>query len=175
LERRPLPPFVRTALLVGLPWILLGALSACYTYAPMAEGPAPPGEDVRVYLTAAGRERVGELLPADQRWLEGTVVRHGADGLLLRVRTSANPENPTTRSLAQTLPLADGDIAAIEARAIDGLKTGLIVGIAAAAGAGILAKILSGSGEDTSGPGGGGGTDALIPAVPPAGASSPPR
>lgn len=175
MNRRPPRSRAPAALLATVPCVLWVSLSGCYAYVPLPEGPASPGTEVRAYLTAAGRERVGELLPPDQRWLEGTVVRHDARSLVLRVETGSNPENPTTRSLGQTIPLRDGDVATLEGRELDGLKTGLVVGIAAAAGAGILAKILSGSGEGGSGGGGGGGTDALIPAVPYPGSSSPPR
>ncbi|NIP59458.1 MAG: hypothetical protein GWM92_14130 [Gemmatimonadetes bacterium] len=174
MERRPLPSRLRTALSLALPSILWGALSACYTYIPLADGPVPRGREIRAYLTAAGRERVGEILPRDQRWLEGTVVRDEADGLLLRIERRAGPQNPTARALEQTIILRDGDVAAIEGRQMDGLRTGLVVGVAAVAGAAILGKILSGRGESGPGPGEGGGTDALIPAGLPPRPNSPP-
>lgn len=157
-----------------LPTLLWGTLSACYAYTPAHGGPVPGGERVRAYLTASGRERVGELLPADQRWLEGTVVRHGPRGLVLRVPSPDDPANPTSRQLEQEISLAEGDVAAVEIRELDGLKTGLVAGIAAVAVGSVLGAVLSGDSGGSGGGGGGGGTDALIPATPPTGAGSPP-
>lgn len=143
---------MRRTLIVALP-----LLAACYRYAPADQGLLQPGTDVRARITAAAAEQIEPLLgTTDARVLTGVVVNAGADTLLVEVPTAArsNVGNQVV-TLKQRVSVPRTSIIEIETRELDKMRTGMIVGPAAAIAVALLLKTVYGEPGDARTPPGG--------------------
>lgn len=139
----------------------LPLLAACYTYARVDSGSLHPGMGVRLRLSSSAAERLEPLLgTTDARLLSGVLVDAGRDTLIVEVPTRTNAEiGGSVRTLNQRVGVARSALVEIEARSLDRVRTGLVVGTSAVlAGAVVLRSIKGQPGLDRT-PGSGGGTD----------------
>jgi hypothetical protein len=99
--------------------------------------------------------RLGSVLPAGGRVIEGEVLERAGGETLLLVPVTSEVVGARVETLHQRLLIPDGGIIEIESRRLDRLKTGLAVGAGAAVAGGIAAAALSG-GFRSDRPGNGG-------------------
>ncbi len=133
-----------------LPAILtLSTATGCFNYVPAEIGAVPPGEPVRLYLTRAGvealdRDGAAQALSAElEPVLSGEFVRRTGADLYVRVPTVRRQVGFHSAQLGQDIRVPAGEIVQIERRELSKAKTGLLVGGAAAAIAGLIAFILN--------------------------------
>lgn len=125
------------------------ALAGCYSYRPVPSGAVPLDAQVRARLSAQQADRLGDVLPAGTRVLEGTVLESGGDALLLLVPVSSQLRGARVDVLNQRLRLSQSDIVELELKELDRGRTGLLVGAGAVAlGAIVVAAIVETGGGD---------------------------
>lgn len=133
----------------------LTSLCGCYTYDPARLGDVRAEMRVRARLSEAELARLGSVVPSDGRVIEGEVLERGGGELLLLVPVTTDVVGTRVATLHQRLRIPDSGIIEIEARRLDRLKTGLVLGAAAAvAGAIAVAALKRGYRSDRTGNGG---------------------
>ena len=132
---------MRRPLLFALP-----LLTACYTYVPVELAAVRPGMSVRARVSAVAAARVAPLLGTpDARLLTGKLIDTSADGVLVEVPSLV--QGPTANSfetLHQRVSIARSELIEMEARSLDKLRTGALVGGTAVVLVATLVKALKG-------------------------------
>lgn len=132
------------------------ALSACYTYRPMA-GPEPtPGDRVSAQLTTEGsRDLAGQIGP-DVLHVEGDVLEVDSIGLDLRVREIESYRGIRSGWSGERLHVPRQAVAGIQQRKLSVGGTGLMGGVLAV-GLYAVYRVLGGPGLFEGGSGHSGG------------------
>jgi hypothetical protein len=111
---------------------------------------------VRARLSASQVEELTEVLPTEDRLVEGTVVQNGSQELVLLVPVTTANYRGRTETLSQRVGLPWSGVLETELKELDRWKTGILSGVGALAVSLVLYETL---GEGSSGelPGGGPG------------------
>lgn len=146
-----------------LPFCAALLLSGCFTYLPVTEpGQLEPGLAVRARISPAAGARIAPLLGAsDARRLDGTLITHSTDTLIVEVPTVMTDTREFGRTPNQRVSILKSELLELEVRRIDRLRTVAVVGSAAIIAGTILARSLKGEPGKEPLPGGG-GTDAIV-------------
>ncbi|HEX5435732.1 MAG TPA: hypothetical protein VFW98_01135 [Gemmatimonadaceae bacterium] len=109
------------------------ALGACYTYTVVPVTTATAGSGVRVRITGAEADRLGDVLGRDQdRVVEGDLVAPPNDGnLLLSLPSSTAQEDGSVTRTFQRVVVPRNAIVTFEVRRLDRWKTGGLAALAA--------------------------------------------
>jgi hypothetical protein len=134
--------FVRSIAFVGMLPVLL---SACYTYMPAQIETVPAGQEVRATLTRQGRIDLPESFELDDPFVSGKVVRRESDQLFLSIPVARQQQGFHVSQITQEVGIRTGDIADLQVRKLDGVKTGLFVLGSAAAAVGVVYAIIEAS------------------------------
>ena len=138
--------------------------SGCYTFQPVGIADLQPEMQVRARLSATQAEEVAELLPGDDRLIEGTVLENDLQRLLLLVPVANANRRGRFETLNQRLGLPHDGLLEVELRTLDRWRTGSLTAAGAFVIGYVLYKTLSGgSSGNTPGGGGGGPQDSWIP------------
>jgi len=136
----------------------------CYTFEPVALEELRPEMQVRARLTPAQAAEISDLLPDQDRLVEGTVLEGGMDQLLLLVPVATANRRGRLETLNQRLGIPHSGLVEVELKELDRWKTGVLGAAGAVVVGFVIYKSLSGgSSGNTPGGGGGGPQDALIP------------
>jgi len=143
--------------------LILCALG-CYTFEPVALEELAPDMQVRARLTPAQAAEISEVLPDQDRLVEGTVLEGGTDQLLLLVPVATANRRGRVETLSQRLGIPRSGLVEVELKQLDRWKTG-VLGAAGAFAVGfvIYKSLTGGSSGSTPGGGGGGPQDTWIP------------
>lgn len=139
----------------------------CYSHTRVDPGEVVPGMSVRAYVNATAGDRIAPLLGGtDARRLTGTVIRNDNDTLIVEVPAVTREENGgAIVTLHQRVTILRGEVLELEARHLDRVRTGALVGAGAlVAGTALLDALETRGGKEPL-PGGGGGQDALVPVL----------
>ncbi len=120
------------------------ATTGCYRYVPAQIEATPPGTGVQLLVTRDGAEEAevaGALAEGEPR-LRGTVVGVEGEQLVLRVPVTRVQEGFIENRIDQAVSVPVTEIVSFQRRELDRLQTGLFIGGAAAAVAGIALLIL---------------------------------
>jgi len=137
--------------------LLLPALAGCYTYTVVTPDRVKPGQDVRARLRAEASDQLTQLLGADASLLEGELIAHEENELVLFVPAATRQVGFHSETLKQRVRVPESSVLLLERRQLDRTRTTLM---AAAVGLGVGAiawNALSGqAGANTAtGPGDG--------------------
>ena len=144
--------------------ILAASLAAagCFSYIPIEPGEVEPGVTVRARVSPSAGARIAPLLGAtDARKLDGTMIAHSSDTLIVEVPTVVVDTREFGKTPNQRVSIARGDLVELEVRKLDRVRTAGVVGGAAIVVATTLIKMLKGDPGREPLPGGG-GTDAIV-------------
>lgn len=127
--------------------LLCGAtlLSGCYTYSDVGLPQVPLGVDVRAQVTNAVADSVAPLLGYRSTTLEGTVLRRGPQGLLLRVPGKTVPTGTGVQRYYQRISLTPTEVLDLQTRRLNTGRTLALVAVGAAAVIYFVAQAFSGS------------------------------
>jgi hypothetical protein len=136
----------------------------CYTFEPVGIGDLQPEMQVRARLSAIQAGEVSDLIPGDDRLIEGEVIENDPQRLLLLVPVANANRRGRFETLNQRLELPHDGLLEVELRKLDRWKTGGLT----AAGAFVIGYVLyrtltGGSSGNTPGGSGGGPQDSWIP------------
>ena len=136
----------------------------CYTFEPVGIVDLQPEMQVRARLSAVQAADVADLIPAEDRLIEGTVIDNDLQRLLLLVPVANANRRGRFETLNQRLELPHDGLLEVELRKLDRWRTGALT----AAGAFVIGYVLyktlgGGSSGNTPGGGGGGPQDSWIP------------
>ena len=144
----------------------LGAffLSGCYTYSPIAVGDLQPDMEVRAEVTPAERDALAEVLPGEDRTLDGTVVSTDGSQLMLQVEAVAAQRGIRMETLDQRIQVDKAAILEVQVREQDSART---AGLVAAITAGVIALLIvaldQGGAKDPTNPNPDPPQDAIVP------------
>lgn len=139
---------------------LVGGAAGCYSYVP-PEPPGPvAGQEVRVELTGAGRDRLRDARSLDMGSLEGLWVEGDAEELAVQVKLDANRLGFGTRDFVDTIRVARADVRGLGVKDISTSRSILAGAAGVAAVAGLYAAF--GSGEGGEGGDDDGGTQIIL-------------
>lgn len=150
--------------ILALPLFLILLLAGCYSYAAIEPGAIESGMGVRARVSAPAGERIAPLLgTSEARLLSGTLISSGRDTLIVEVPTVARMDGTGfAQTLHQRVSIARAELLELEARKLDRLRTGALVGSAVAIVSVILIRAFRGEpGKERLPPDG--TNDALIP------------
>jgi hypothetical protein len=140
---------VAKRILVGL-FVLLA--TGCYSYVPVELEVAPVGQDVRVYLSRTGVERLRELggdqIPgaaADQPVVSGTLVRRTGSDFSLLIPVTSRQVGFLQTDLGQQVTFPAADAVQVQLRKVSALKTGLVVAGSTALIGYVIVNIVQGA------------------------------
>ena len=136
---------------IALGVLLSVTLSACYTYMPAQIDTVPTGQEVRATLTRQGRLDLPETLESDGAMVSGKVVRRESDQLYLSVPVARQQQGFFVSQIAQEVGIRTGEIADLEIRRLDPVKTGLFVLGSAAAAVGVVYAIIEAGSRNNQG------------------------
>ena len=121
-------------------------LGACYTYSPIEPATARPGMNVRTRVTAAESERLAPLLgTSDQRVFAGRLIDSAAETMVVEVPTMVQSATGSSfQTLHQRISIPKTAVVEFEARKLDHVRTGLLVGGTAIVAAAILKHAFNG-------------------------------
>lgn len=144
--------------------MLLGFSSqACYTYTPVDVADVAPPMSIRAELTPAERDRLVDVLPGNDRTLDGLVVENGGHELLLEVEAVSSQRGTRLETLHQRVRVDRAGIVQVEAKEKDNLKTyGLTAAIVAGAVAVIVVALEAGRAGEPGDLGPGTPQDAVV-------------
>lgn len=133
--------------------VLLLALPSCIAYSPLPLDPAPPtGTAVRARLTTTGAVRLSDLFGRPVLNVEGRLLDVSADSLHISLLSATEYGRPWDQ--ADTLALARNELARLDEKQIDALRTGFLVGgLGVVTGAVIVALFKAATQSDTNGQG----------------------
>jgi hypothetical protein len=138
------------------------AVTGCFTYIPIEPGEVEPGVTVRARVSPSAGARIAPLLGAtDARKLDGTMIAHSSDTLIVEVPTVVVDTREFGKTPNQRVSIARGDLVELEVRKLDRVRTAGVVGGAAIVVATTLIKMLKGDPGREPLPGGG-GTDNIV-------------
>ena len=125
-------------LLVALP------VSGCFRYVAVAPERAGPGAQLRLELDDGGRERLRSLTGRDRASVEGTLVRRepGVFVLSSPLPVDLAGAGVLSRGLEERLRIATEDVAAVQVRELDRVRSGILALAVAAAAAAAVNRIF---------------------------------
>lgn len=136
----------------------------CYTYTPIDVADLTPQMEVRAEVTPAERESLADVLPGDNRVLEGTFISRSGDELLLQVEAVAAQRGVRLETLDQRIGVDPAGVLQLELKEKDQAKT---IGLAALIAGGVATVVIiatqGGGAEDPGNIGPGGPQDAVTP------------
>jgi hypothetical protein len=107
-------------------------LTGCFTYIPIEPGEVEPGVTVRARVSPSAGARIAPLLGAtDARKLDGTMIAHSSDTLIVEVPTVVVDTREFGKTPNQRVSIARGDLVELEVRKLDRVRTAGVVGGAA--------------------------------------------
>ena len=136
--------------------LCLVLLNGCYSYAPVATSPLARGTAVRARLSQPTDIRLTDVSVNNTSVVVGEVVSHDADTLTLSAFSLRAATGYSVPATGETVKIPAGQVARIERRRLDGLRSALLVGTFTLGSALLFAALGSGVG----GRGGGGGKPA---------------
>lgn len=134
--------------------VYLAGLTGCYSYVPAAGPELTLGTSVRARLSTPTDFRLTNLSVNNTVLIDGEVVRQGPDSLVISAFSLRAETGYTMPAIGETLAIPGGRIAAIERRRFDPLRSGLLVGLTAAASALLVGALDGGGGGGSTGGGG---------------------
>jgi len=136
----------------------------CYKYSPIAFADVQPEMDIRAEITPDERDGLSEVLPGDDRVLDGTVIDNGGDQLLVQVEAVASQSGVTLQTFDQRVHLNRSGILELEMKELDKGKTyGLTALVTAGVIGVVIAAIQAGNANETGKSGPDGPVDSMIP------------
>jgi hypothetical protein len=128
------------------PLLVVAFLEACYTYAPIQPAAARPGMNVRARVTASESELLAPLLAtSDPRVLSGRLIDTAATSMVVEVPIMVQSGmGASFQTLHQRISIPRAAVVEFEARKLDHLRTGLLVGATAVVAAAILKHAFDG-------------------------------
>lgn len=118
--------------------LVVGLTAGCFTYVPGGPGTVSPGDDVRITVDDARTDRFGELFGESftgvrQQRLDGTVVSIDDDRLLVTVPVTVRRRGVQNDVLHQQVDIREDEIARLDVREVDWMRTGPALAVGAAA------------------------------------------
>jgi hypothetical protein len=138
-------------------------VAGCYRYVPAGNADLQPDNEVRVRVNEAEARRLAVAIEPGTRVLEGRVVEHQQDSVLLLVNVYSELQGARVVTLNQRLNVARPGIVDVELRQLDGTKTAIVAVAGVALVGTVIGAIATGgfdSGNDDGGPG---PRDLLVP------------
>lgn len=141
--------------MVGL--VLILCLPACYTFVPAELESIAPGDQIRVFLTRDGVDRLGEaesegIVDVSRPVVAGAVARSGTEGLSLRIPVATRQVGLLRSPLAQQVTLPRVSIVGVEARRLSRFRTAAAVITSTAVIGGVFLLIVRGGLNRTKAP-----------------------
>jgi hypothetical protein len=145
--------------------VIVPLCGACYSYTPIRPAEAVPGSSVRAHVSQETSIRVAPLLGIpDVRDLTGKLIDNTAGTMIIEVPTVVQAgENNAVQTLFQRVTVRPGDLLGLESRTLNRTRTGLLIGVGAAALVSAAVSALHGKPGIDNPPNGGGGTETRIP------------
>ena len=100
--------------------------AACYRYAPISLGTAPPSSEVRVRVTDAAATRLSPDLGAFTTEIDGQIAPQGSDSISVAVPIDRTYRGFTVGTTTQTLYLGRSEIVEVRTRQFDRVRTTLV-------------------------------------------------
>ncbi len=154
----------RRRLLVGTSLVLV--LQGCYTYTPIDVADLQPDMEVRAEITPAERDALADVLPGDDRSLDGTVISTNDTGVMLQVTAVTTQQGIRMESLDQRVEVDRAGLLEVQVKERDSARS---AGLIALVTAGVIALVVialdSGGAEDPGNIGPPPPQDAVIPLV----------
>jgi hypothetical protein len=134
------------------------ALSACYTYRPLAVSEPEPGTRISAQLTGSGSQELAAQVGPDVLHLEGKVLQADSSGLDLEVREIESYRGIRSDWNGEQVRLPRQAVAGIQERRLSPGGTGIMGGLLVA-GLYAIYRVMGGPGlfEGNPGQGAGGG------------------
>lgn len=133
-------------------------LVGCFSYEPVETIDPAAGEDVRVRLTGAGRDRLEATSGLARDRLEGRLVEIAPEHLGLMIRLDADRTGFGTQEYVDTVRIARADVREVGVKTLSTSRSVLMGAAVAAIGIGAYAAFTA----DRSGGGGGDDSDQFI-------------
>lgn len=121
--------------------LLAAANVACYRYAPITLGAAPPASEVRVRVTDGAAARLSKDIGAFVTEIDGQLALQGPDSVSLAVPIDRAYRGVTVGTTMQTLFLGRSEVVEVRKREFDRTRTTL-VSVGAVVGFGLLAAAV---------------------------------
>jgi hypothetical protein len=137
---------------------ILLALSACYTYRPLASPEPAPGDRVSAQLTIEGSRELANQIGPEVLHVEGDVLEVDSSGLNLQVREIESYRGIRSGWGGERLHVPRQAVAGMQQRKLSVGGTGLLAGVLTA-GMYAIYRVLGGPGLFEGGNGGSGGPD----------------
>jgi hypothetical protein len=132
--------------------VVCAAAGGCYGYVPMEPGAVPAGERVLLNLTRQGVADLPDQIPIEaNNALRGTLVRAGADQVVVRVQLGVDRQALRTEAFGQDVSVAVGQIDDFWMRRFSPVRTGITVAAGAALSAGLFYAFTQVANEGTPG------------------------
>jgi len=146
------------------PLLVVAFFAGCYTYAPIQPAAARPGMSVRARVTAVESERLAPLLATtDPRVFTGRLIDTAEASMVVEVPIMVQAGvGASFQTLHQRISIPSAAVVEFEARKLDRVRTGLLVGATAVVAAAILKHAFDG-GPGLDRPPGGSSTDSRRP------------
>lgn len=158
---RPGRPSAATRAAALLGWLLL---TGCYGLRPAEVETLSPDQRVRAHLQPAGAQRVAQVLGEPRDVLDGRLVTADSTRIALLVPSAYFGDGMASRAVHQEIRFTLDEVALVQRRVLDPVRTGVMVGVGAVVVGMAIAEILGGDhGGTTSGPPGSGGPEVRIP------------
>lgn len=135
---------------------LIIALSACYTYRPLASPEPAPGDRVSAQLTTEGSRELAAQIGPEVLHVEGDVLQVDSAGLNLQVREIESYRGIRSGWSGERLHVPRQAVAGMQQRKLSVGGTGLLAGVLTA-GLYAVYRVLGGPGLFEGGNGGSGG------------------
>ena len=132
----------------------------CYTYVPATLETVPVGARVRALITPAAEQRL-QPFGVSGTLLVGDVQSRDGDQVSLLVPSVPMGSAYGSRALYQQVVVASSDILRVDLRRLDRFRTGVAVGVAAAAVGAVAFSALGGWSGGSNGDGGGGPAESV--------------
>lgn len=127
--------------------VAAAAQAGCFTYAPAELDTVSPSSLTRLYLTAAGAERLEaldvDLMEDGGRSLRGYVEGIQGGEVRVRVPVGTRQDGPRTAQISQMVVLPLEEVRSVEERHVNRGRTVLMAVAVAAVGTGVALAILS--------------------------------
>ena len=113
---------------IGCSTILLS--TGCFGYVPATLDSVPVGAHVRAMLSTEGQIILRDRVGIDTQVLQGELLEHGGDVVLLAVRSGTiSDEFGGQRPLFQRIDIPTSHILRVDLRRVDPVRTGALVGV----------------------------------------------
>jgi hypothetical protein len=132
--------------------VLLLIQTGCYSYRSGSDVPLNQGTAVRAYLSTPRDFRLTDISVNNTTLVDGEVIRQAPDTLVVSAFGLRAETGYSVPGVGETLAIPNDIILRVEQKKLDPIRTGLLVGAAAAASVLLFATLdlgnLGGSGSD---------------------------